>query len=304
MYSSLLLLALAASSTPAQHQRAATALYRVLTTYEAYGVFRRPVGADATPEQSTRLEGVLSLGSSFAITSDGWLLTARHVVDPGLTLSDLCRRLHRDWPLSVSLGGVRFVVFFEDIAGHRYGEISALTPEPGGGVDLCSDQTAYRRGVDTSSTARVREMDIRADLAVVTLDVTGISSLHLAPTAPQRWTDMFVVGYSDADARTTVTGSVARRCEETAGQCISHADGTESCPVVHVMRTSAAVEEGMSGSPQVVGGQVIGITTMRAMSAPIGFAIPSTYALAWYRHVRWPKLWPAPTEVCVPTPEQ
>jgi len=303
MLTALMLLTLA-SSTPAQHQQAAAALYRVLTTYEAYGVFRKPVGPDATPEQSTRSEGVLSLGSGFAVSSDGWLLTARHVVDPASNLSDLCTRLHRDWPLTVSLATVRFIVLYRDIAGHTYGEITALIPAPDNGADLCTDGVAYTRGLDTTSTARLREMDVRADLAAVKLDASGISFLHLASVAPPRWTDMFVIGYSDGDVRTTVIGSVARRCEETAGQCVAHGDGTETCPLVRVMRTTAAVQEGMSGSPQIADGHVIGITTMRATDMPIGFAVPSAYALSWYRHVRWSARWPVPAEICVPTPER
>src|SRR5512144_1971626 len=98
MLTTLVLLTLTGAATPAQHQQAATALYQVIVDYDAYGHFVGEAHEDAPAPETDHAEGTLTLGSAFAVSRDGWLMTARHVVDPAGKLEDLCERLSRRWP--------------------------------------------------------------------------------------------------------------------------------------------------------------------------------------------------------------
>jgi len=303
MLAVLAALLLSAPSTPAQHQRAATALYQVMMNYNAYGLFVGVPDEEGKTPMTEDADGTLTIGSAFAVSRDGWLMTARHVVDPAGGLGDLCARLSKEWPGSVSLRRVIMTTLIQDIAGHNYGVVASLLPV-NVGDNLCMPGVAFEVSYDETTTARIRAMDAVADLAVVSIDADPILHLELARRRPDRWSEMFAIGYTDPGVRTVQRGSVAVRCELTPGVCTVQADGMQTCPTVLVMRTTAAVLEGMSGGAQLVGGNVVGVTTMRAIDKPIGFAIPSPYALAWYRHVRWPQKHKRPTTVCEPTPEQ
>ncbi len=303
MLAILVLLASTPASTPAQYQHAAGALYRVLTSYSAEGLFQGAANEEGVAQIAEGVEDTVSLGSAFAVSGDGWLMSARHVVDPVEKLNDTCVRLRQEWPGSVMLHRVTLTLMFEDIAGDTYGLTALLIPETAG-ENLCDEGTKFDIGYDKTMPARIMALDCVADLALVHIDANPITYLPFFRNRPKRWSDLFAVGYSDTSQRTVQRGAVAVICEDAVGQCVQRADGTQTCPMVRVMRTTAAVQDGMSGSPQVINDRVVGITTMRALSVPIGFAVPSSYAGAWYRHVRWPARYPRPKEVCTPTPEQ
>lgn len=303
MNPALVVAVIAGVATPAQHQRAATALYQVLTHYDAAGRFVGVAREDATEPSTDRVTGVLTLGSAFAVSRDGWLMTARHVVDPERKLEDLCVRLGNEWAGLVMLHRVSFTIVFEDIAGARYGTVVTIRPTAEEGNLCLPGGIPSTVSYDGTTNARIRAFDTVADLALVIIDASPVSALDLAPVRPARWADVFAIGYTDPGTRTVFSGSVARRCEETDDGCIMLSDGELACTMVRVMRTTAPVVEGMSGSPQISGGRVVGITTMRANDVPVGFAVPSPYAWRWYRHVRWPAAHPRPPTVCDLTPE-
>jgi len=299
----MLVALLSASSTPAQHQLAASALYQVTTSFNADGLFVGAPNEEGTAPMTEHADGTLNIGSAFAISRDGWLMTARHVVDPSGGLSDLCARLSKEWTGSVMLRRATLTTLIEDIAGATYGFAGEYAPVTWG-ENLCVPGAAFEVTYNDTMPARIRALDSVADLALVSIDAEPIRYLELSRKRPDRWSEVFAVGYTDPGQRQVQRGSVAIRCELTEGMCVDQADGTMKCPTVLVMRTTAAVLEGMSGSPQVSRGRVIGITTMKSLNAPIGFAIPATYADAWYRHVRWPQKYRRPSVVCEPTPEQ
>jgi S1-C subfamily serine protease len=301
MLATLVLFAAAGAATPAQHQQAVTALYQVLVSYHAFGTFVGVAHEGAPAPTAEHTDGTLTVGSAFAVSRDGWLMTAGHVVDPADKLDDLCERLGKGWPGLVLLRYATLTMLVEDIAGARYGIVADIGPEPEG-ENLCMPGTRYTITYNGTMTARIKALDDVADLALIEIDAAPVSALELAPKQPPRWTELFAVGYTDPGQRTVYSGAVARRCEETDNGCVLLSDGSNVCSTVRVMRTTAPVMEGMSGSPQVVAGRAVGITTMRSLSSPVGFAVPSTYAIAWYRHVRWPGKHPRPTTVCTPEP--
>jgi S1-C subfamily serine protease len=301
MLATLVLLAAAGTATPAQHQQAAAALYQVLVSFNATGTFVGMAHEGTPPPTAEHADGTLTVGSAFAISRDGWLITAGHVVDPADKLDDLCEHLSKEWRGLVLLRQATLTMLIEDIAGARYGIVADIGPEPAG-ENLCMPGTRYTVTYDETTTARIKALDDVADLALIEIDAAPVSALELAPKRPPRWVDVFAVGYTDPGQRAVYSGAVARRCEETDDGCILLSDGSPVCSVVRVMRTTAPVIEGMSGSPQVIAGRAVGITTMRSLNSPVGFAVPSTYAIAWYRHVRWPGMHPRPTPVCTPEP--
>jgi S1-C subfamily serine protease len=303
MFTAILLAVSAVAATPAQHQRVAAALYQVTVSYNAEGLFIGAMNEEGISPMSEHADGTLTIGSAFAVSADGWLMTARHVVDPGGGLRDLCERLGGEWPGAVMLRHATLTMLFEDIAGTTYGVVARLEPETAG-ENLCMPGGTFTIAYDETTTARITAFDTISDLALVSIDAKPILHLSLSRQRPDRWSELFAVGYTDPGQRMVRGGAVAIRCEQTSGPCALNSDTTQTCTDKLVMRTTAAVQPGMSGSPQVGHGGVVGITTMQALSAPIGFAIPATYASAWYRHVRWPKKYSRPTTVCVPTPEQ
>jgi serine protease Do len=133
--------------------------------------------------------------------------------------------------------------------------------------------------------ARVVASDPSADLAVLRIDATGLSTLALGDSSEARAGDSVVaIGYAlGLEGSPTVTTGIV----SSTGRTIQvQDDGGTAGPVVrtyrNVLQISAAINAGNSGGPLLnLQGRVIGINTAGAQGADnIGFAIPIDQAKA------------------------
>ena len=134
-------------------------------------------------------------------------------------------------------------------------------------------------------SARVVTFDSAADLAVLKIDATGLSTLVLGDSSKALAGESVVaIGYALGlqGSPTVTTGIVS-----STGRTIQVADdGAPSGPIVRtyrgVLQISAAINSGNSGGPLLdLNGRVIGINTAGAQGANnIGFAIPIDQAKA------------------------
>lgn len=133
--------------------------------------------------------------------------------------------------------------------------------------------------------ARVVKASSSADLAVLKIDATGLSTLTLGNSSQVlAGQSVVAIGYAlDLKGSPTVTTGIV----SATGRTIQvQDDGASSGPVVrtysNILQISAAINSGNSGGPLLdMQGRVIGIDTAGAQGADnIGFAIPIDQAKA------------------------
>ncbi len=191
-----------------------------------------------TREQPTPGGGV---GTGFIISADGYIVTNNHVV----------------------AGADRVVVTFPISAA----DVTA-TAAPGGAPTPNTGRRHPHRAVD----AEVVGLDPQTDLAVLRIDVEGLTPLPLGSSSNLRAGEVVVaIGHAlDLPGGPTVTAGVV----SALGRVLTNI-GPQRLTLSDLIQTDASINPGNSGGPLLnLHGEVVGVNSAGAGAADgIGFAI-------------------------------
>lgn len=214
-------------------------------------------------------------GSATAVSPDGDLLTARHVVDVSWDHSELCAECWIDVQNEYALREAHIGLITLTITGpdgdtwHGYGAMP-IDGWP------CDDDLVPRIEWYPISTATVVAMDARSDLALISIEADGLEHLQLERQVPV-WHEELVALGLPGGTREVRTGPVLLPCLVKPNSRLLF-----PMPMLQVW---FELKRGMSGGPIVDGNRLLGI------NAQIGkfqesYAVSGFYAALWYDWVR------------------
>lgn len=227
-----------------------------------------------------------SYGSGFAISNDGQLLTARHVVDIAHGNPGLCSGIFGE-SYSSLLVNARVTVVKLVVTSHDGKQWSGIANSEMYGGKLCDNFGRLKLVWADDCCARVANIDGKNDLALVTITTPSLMPyLNLRKTWPQRGKKVAMTGiaWSDALGAKTINGSVLEPCVNDSVDDPLHVMGTYLVPLV---------KYGMSGGPVVSGDKwVDGIISRFAGNVSPGMlpykysaVVPGPYAAEWFEWV-------------------
>ncbi len=181
------------------------------------------------------------VGTGFIISTDGYIVTNNHVVE----------------------GADRVVVTYPISAA----EVTA-TASPGGAPTPNTSRRHPHRAVD----AEIIGLDPQTDLAVIRIDVEGLTPLSLGSSEDLRIGEVVVaIGHAlDLPGGPTVTAGVV----SALGRVLTNI-GPQRLTLSDLIQTDASINPGNSGGPLLnLFGEVVGVNSAGAGAAEgIGFAI-------------------------------
>ena len=248
--------------------------------------------------------GIVSTGTGFFITEDGYLVTAAHVVsadkdeiraetlaaskDPGSIAQlkqDMADSFARDTGLTMTEAQLTTMVAFEERWLDKYLSIDKIdvkyylgtgTVETGGHL------------ASTGARASVVSLDPYAtghDIAIMKADVTGVPTLQLATGSPHLGEATYPIGYPRQgylDEAVPLDQTISPTM--TAGKVLTTAEQKSGWTA---WGTSAQFTHGDSGGPVLsAGGQVLGIVSFAAVDSQgkqlfgQGYFVPAEYIRA------------------------
>lgn len=287
--------------SPAQQQRSASAVYRVFHSVTATGLFVLSEDGQVVDCDST-ISSPLARGTAFAVDANGWLITARHVIDPEELAGDYCEFAAK---FSVSrTDRLELDTDITDIVGHSW-KTRAVITRPGDTDGVCGTKGPLHVERDTMWPVSIEKLDTIADLALIKLTSDG-------PVMTLAWGSMkklpkydpvYAFGFPTEYGLFMGTGLLINRCEYSVTTDVTspgpHAQVTASLELLS--RYILDAKPGMSGGPVIAQEKVVGVLVaaerLAAREDPegilppfetidLGFTVPVDYVHAWYLWAR------------------
>ena len=205
MLAALLLMSAQSLPSPAQQQRTVASVYRVFYAVKAYGSFTKVVNDEVAVHQES-VESDFGLATAFAVDPDGWLITARHVVDMDQLTSEFCRTTEERFT-RYRVDRIELDMSLTDIVGNSWIAKYVITPPAGSRADVCHSNGHMTLERESFWPVAIVAVDDVADVGLLKLTQSG------GPIAYLEWGDHD--GYAAAAARLRVWFLIAKRsCNE------------------------------------------------------------------------------------------
>jgi len=289
---------------------AAPAVWRVDFSIRAEGAFPRVVG-DETVGTDTIAKSDIGFGSATAVSADGYLLTNRHVVDPGEVAEDACTKLREEYRDPV-VRALRVEYVFTDLGGTPVHGRAEVRPQEAD-ADICANTGAVTWTTVDVFPMRIVKLDAVADLALVKLGVQGIPFLAFADTEAKFPDSVTSFGYDEHGKLLAAGGMFHTACEQVSVDTEKKREDIVVKQAMNLAHVRAPMRQGMSGGPLVLGDRIAGINAVVQMvcsecdeencedTGEDGWVVPGAYARDWF-------LWATdragkPPEVCTPVPD-
>jgi hypothetical protein len=230
------------------------------------------------------IEDVVLQGSATAMSADGDLLTARHVIDILMFHAELCAGvyLEKTIPVPIMVANIEIREFELRVRNSIDQEWVGTARVASTGFP-CDGSGRLRLVWDPSSTVTIEAIDRMHDLALLTIAAQGIAHVIPERTELPQGTSVITAGFRTSRV-------MMRRCQIIA-PCEMHGE----VPLLHV---SPGLKQGMSGGPTALDMRLLGINTSIGLLPPHdAFMVPASYAAAWYDWVRGNAFSP-PAAVC------
>lgn len=222
-------------------------------------------------------------GSATAVSSDGDLLTSRHVVDIFWMHSELCAGVWIDPGVGELLSDARIAWAELTVTGpdgyrwYGYGYAPVDDGFP------CDVESIPRIEWHPSSSATVDMVDALTDLALIHIEATGVPYLTLDTRKPDMGTELVAVGVPRGE-ETILTGDVMNPCVlKTDTRILASLIPFSTMPMLEM---SLELEHGMSGGPTADGTRLLGINAQIDSVHHRSYSVSGPYAAYWYDWVR------------------
>lgn len=289
---------------------AAPAVWRVDFSIRAEGTFPRVTG-DEVVGADTIAKMDIGFGSATAVSADGYLLTNRHVVDPGEVAEDACTKLRETYREPV-MKALRVEYLFTDLGGTPVHGRAEVRPQEAD-ADICANTGAITWTTDDVFPMRIVKLDAVADLALVKLGVQGIPFLAFADTEAKFPDPVTSFGYNEHWKLMAAGGMFHTACEQVTVDTEKKLEDVVVKQAMNLAHVRAPMRQGMSGGPLILGERLAGINAVVQMACSEcdeedcddtgedGWVVPGAYARDWF-------LWATgkaakPPEVCTPVPD-
>ena len=279
----------AACNPPDPYPEVTAATYEVTVSVVLKGTTLVPGKGD-----SDAFTEVNWVGSAVAVSADGDLLTARHVVSLTAESPTLCQGFAIDWNRMALIRNVSVVSYQLTVIGPGWFDRYSGTAAGSALKDWCDENGNLNLEWSPDSTATLRSADSRTDLALLDLKAEGIPHLQVGRKAPTSGNAVLAAGTPRLFREPVVQGSVFL-------PCVMRTHARDRVPPMPVVEFLTALERGMSGGPVVYDGKVAGISVMVMMDGDRlrrSYAIYGPYVAAWYDWTKKPSVSPRPEPVC------